>query len=571
MLAVPRGRCTVISRGVARRLMREPRLGAGTVLEIAREVSPAPDQPLFWLEHPWRPGRGPAVERLSIHDLVDLVDRHAATHRRLGVRPKDVVALYLTNGIAPFVHFLALCRLGAIAAPFNPALPPDWAREYLDRVGPRYLVTDSDHRALVAAWERPVDWVDFGEELLDRVGPADLPGSYPHRHADTDPVLITHSSGTTGPPKPITCQHRQFFVAPKARLLLSPLHPAERTLTALPHSHGAGIVLLMQSLIRGVPTLLLGEASAPSVLAGIERFQPTTVIAFSHVYADLAEMPLDGARLDSVRLWINTADAAHERHIRELVRHGSRPGPNGAIAGSEFVDGLGSSEMGNTAFRRSSTPENVVRRRHLGRPTSFVEVAVLDDEGSPLPPGRVGKLGVRGPTLTHGYWNDSQLSFRSQLGGYWLTGDLVWSDEDGEYFHADRISDSFTAREGVVYSLLTEEVVMAADPAVADCTVIGVPDGAGGLAPIGVVKPRPGSAIDLAALVPGANARLREQGMPALRLILVAESVRDWPLGPTGKVLKRQLRERYGDALTSSERRRELVESGRAVPADPTA
>jgi long-chain acyl-CoA synthetase len=548
--------------------MRDPRLGAGTVLEIAREVSPAPDAPLFLLERPWRPGPGPVAEHLSIDELVDLVDRHAATHHRNGVRPKDVVALYLTNGIAPFIHYLALCRLGAIAAPFNPALPADWARRYLDRVSPRYLVTDADHRDAVAAWHRPVDWLDFGEALLDAAGSADLPAHYPYRHADADPVLITHSSGTTGPPKPITCQHRQFFVAPKARLLLSPLHPTERTLTGLPHSHGAGIVLLMQSLIRGVPTLLLGEASARAVLDGIEGFRPTTVIAFSHVYADLAELPLDGAQLDSVQLWISTADAAHERHIRQLVRHGSRPGRDGRVPGSEFVDGLGSSEMGNTAFRRSSTPDNVVERRHLGRPASFVEVAVLDDDGSPLPPGRVGKLGVRGPTLTYGYWNDSQLTFRSQLGGYWLTGDLVWADENGEYFHADRISDSFPSGGGIVYSLPMEEAVMASDPAVADCTVIGVAKGSGGLAPVALVRARKGGTIDPAALLSSANANVRQHGWPTFELLVLAEAAEDWPLGPTGKVLKRQLRARYEDALASGERRRQLAAGGRAAYAD---
>jgi 3-aminoavenalumate diazotase len=156
---------------------------------------------------------------------------------------------------------------------------------------------------------------------------------------------------------------------------------------------------------------------------------------------------------------------------------------------------------------------------------------------------------VRGPTLTHGYWNDSQLSFSSQLGGYWLTGDLVWADGSGEYFHADRVADSFVSRDGPVYSLLLEEVVMSADPGVADCTVIGVPDGTGALAPLGIVKPRSAASLDLGRLLPAVNETLSRRDWPRLARLLLVEDAEDWPLGPTGKVLKRKLRERHAGSL----------------------
>ena len=64
---------------------------------------------------------------------------------------------------------------------------------------------------------------------------------------------------------------------------------------------------------------------------------------------------------------------------------------------------------------------------------------------------------MRAPTITPGYWNDSLLTVRSRLAGYWLTGDLVYRDGNGELFHVDRVPDAIKTRSGMVYSLVVEE------------------------------------------------------------------------------------------------------------------
>lgn len=153
-------------------------------------------------------------------------------------------------------------------------------------------------------------------------------------------------------------------------------------------------------------------------------------------------------------------------------------------------------------------------------------------------------LGIKSPTLTTGYWNDSALTSRSRLSGYWLTGDLVRQDEDGRFFHLDRVSDVIRTAEGPLYSLLAEELIMSALAEVADCTVVGSPRPGGVeqahlfLQPSRDVDP---DRTDRQEVLARVNALLAGHGLPAI-------ATADWaaagqlPVGPTGKVRKAALR-----------------------------
>ena len=154
-----------------------------------------------------------------------------------------------------------------------------------------------------------------------------------------------------------------------------------------------------------------------------------------------------------MQVWFNTGDAAHEAHIRALVPHGSHQTigqdlQRRRVDGSVFVDGLGSSEAGYSVFHNRHTKDTSAYSRCVGKPISFAEAAVLAEDGTPLPPGRIGRLGLKSPTLTPGYWNDSLTWNRMRLGGYWLTGDLAHQDEEGNFYHLDRAPDAIRTRAG---------------------------------------------------------------------------------------------------------------------------
>jgi acyl-coenzyme A synthetase/AMP-(fatty) acid ligase len=150
--------------------------------------------------------------------------------------------------------------------------------------------------------------------------------------------------------------------------------------------------------------------------------------------------------------------------------------------------------------------------------------------------------------VTAGYWNDSVLTGRTRVAGYWLTGDLFYYDEQGRYYHVDRTPDAIATQDGMVYSLQTEELLMKHCPTLADCTVVGVPNGDSFQAAIALVRLHRGSA-DAETLLAEFNRVLVDAGLrPSLTQVLFPK-VEDLPLGPTGKVLKREARDLFKNTV----------------------
>jgi acyl-coenzyme A synthetase/AMP-(fatty) acid ligase len=269
------------------------------------------------------------------------------------------------------------------------------------------------------------------------------------------------------------------------------------------------------------------------------------VVGFNRTFSDLASADLGAHDLSSVGRWMNAADTAHEKHIRRLVARGSRVENGERVEGSVFVDQLGSTEMAFALFQKRYTKESGDYGRSVGKPHPIAEAAVLADDGTALEPGQVGRLGVKAPSVTTGYWNDSLMTCRSRLAGYWLTGDLVYKDSEGNFFHVDRVGDDITTRSGKVYSLPTEEVIMQSHDDVLDCFVVGMSVDDGHAEPVAIAHVRAESPLGDEALLGLFNGRLRERGMPELSRVVAARAVGEWPTGPTGKVVKRWLRDRF--------------------------
>jgi acyl-coenzyme A synthetase/AMP-(fatty) acid ligase len=249
-------------------------------------------------------------------------------------------------------------------------------------------------------------------------------------------------------------------------------------------------------------------------------------------------------------------DASHERHVRSLLRVGRRPVRFGWRPGAQYLDGLGSSEMGMVLFSRAHTPESALYGRAIGRPARVLrEAAALDESGQKLGIGQAGRLGVRTPSVTPGYWDDPDLTTRSSVNGYWLTGDIVRQDASGEWYHLDRVPDVIRTSEGPVYSLPLEEVVLLVTEAL-DAAVVALDDPAnpGASCPVGVVLYRGGAPAEPPSLLARCNAALRDKGLAPLRALLVTSGRAELPVGVTGKVLKRELRLRYRALLSEPAR-----------------
>ncbi|MFC5718950.1 class I adenylate-forming enzyme family protein [Streptomyces gamaensis] len=538
----------MLSGAIRARLADDDALGAGTFFAAVRDVRPGTEQ-VLWTDGDFPAPDGERDTVLTLDRLAELVETYAGFYHARGVRPRDPVAVCTGSALGYVLNFLALSTLGAVPALVNADLPAAVARNYAQRIGAVGVFADPAHLAALRG-EDSAEPVFFA--TASDVRPEDrgrLPSGYPYRHHGNDPVLITHSSGTTGVPKAVTASHRSFFAATRYRLSLPLPQGFERVLSALPGSHNSAITVVMQSLLSGLPVRILSDRGGDAVLAAVAEFRPTMVAAFAGTHAELASRDLGRADLSTVTLWYNSGDAAHRAHIRALTAHGRHTEVSSegraTVPGSYFHDGLGSSEMGHSLFYNIHKPGAEKPLRCIGKPYGFVEAAVLSDEGEPLPAGRIGRLGVKSPSITPGYWNDSLTTHRSWLGGYWLTGDLVYRDETGVFYHVDRVTDTVLTRQGRLYSVWAEELLLDACPELEDCTVFGMENSDGSADAWLLLKVRPGAGagVDWESRV---NALLAAQDMPPVARVLTQGTQRI-PLGPTGKVKKRQLRALYQD------------------------
>jgi acyl-coenzyme A synthetase/AMP-(fatty) acid ligase len=338
-----------------------------------------------------------------------------------------------------------------------------------------------------------------------------------------------------------------LFAAIRYRLTLPRPQGTDRLLSAMPSPHAAGLIVTNLGLCYGGEVAMLSQQTGPGVLEAIERWRPHSVIGFSATWPDLVKADLPSRDLSSVALWWNTGDCAHEAHIRRLIACGSREVATRAgrerVPGSVFVDGIGSSEMGHSHFFIQHSADTNRYGRCIGKPHAFAETAVLGEDGRELPPGEVGELGTKSPTLSLGYWNDSARTYRTRIRGYFLTGDLVYRDEDGYYYHLDRKADSVDLGGGVtLYTSASEERILASCGDVLDCTVVAVRDGDHVVTDV-LLQLEAGAdpAVDRtgpvrAALTPEVAATVRE---------VLAVDDENIPLTPTGKVRKFVLRQRH--------------------------
>lgn len=541
-------------RSVPQRLLlhADRNLGAGNFFWHAWRISHDRDRPLLF--HPdvtrpdWEHREMPA---LSLDDIRVTVLRYAHWYREQGVTASSQVGLCTRHGLFGLLHHIAITGLGAAAVHCNPRMAPRTAAEYFTRTGTALVVGDGDLlKDLGAAWTESGATAPRTHDVhaLDAEAPrppAPLT-AFPHHHAPDDLVMISHSSGTTGRPKAPVFQHRSFFAGKRERLWTFPSLRSDRLLTALPHSHSAGISYLSMALLLGIPTLVLDGADGDRVARAINGFRPTVVLGFPLTLAEVDPAAIDPEAARHIHTWNGMGDASHERHIRPLVALGA-PG-----TGSVYLDGLGSSEMGMVLFKAAHTARSTHYGRYIGRPVNAVrKAAVLDAAGRELPEGQAGMLGVRGPSITTGYWDDPGLTKKSVLNGYFLTGDIVRRDGEGNWYHLDRTPDVIRAAAGPVYSLPLEEVVLSTTGAL-DAAVVAVadPQQTGRSCPAAVVHFTDGAAHSPAGLLADCNAALDAAGLPRLNALVLAPSREDLPVGVTGKTLKRVLRERHHDVLS---------------------
>ena len=463
---------------------------------------------------------------LSINDIANKSNDLASAYYNIGVKERDVVALYFSNTFDYFLHFVALNSIGAIPALINGQMPLNILSEYINKIKPDFLILNS------------TDFLD----LKYRVKTYSISELTSHtnnirpklfNHQNDDVIMIGHTSGTTGIPKGVIFTHESMFHGVKSQIHSQ---KGKNILSILPHSHGASISLLMLSLTRGAHVTIISQVNTQKLENFVKDISPDVVIAFPKVYLDLYRMNLNPDNFSSINYWIATGDALHEKHIKKFIGLGHHIIDNKKHEGSYFVDNLGSSEFAFAIFRNIHSPYTNNYHRCIGKPFKWVNVAVFDENNNIIHDNKVGRLGVKSKSVTKGYWNDCNLTEKNKIDEFWLTGDLVYSDDKGNYFHVDRVSDSIGIGDNIYYSCEIEEFLISNIDEILDVTVV---ESKGAL--IAYVELQEYITKSEYEILEKINAHLIERFKCNITTLNIESANNN--LGITGKKLKRNLKE----------------------------
>src|SRR5690606_15138957 len=420
-----------------------------------------------------------------------------------------------------------VARIGAVVTGLNTRLGPAETDAILERCAPVLVIRDED-----AGLPEP----PAGLPVLPR---SDLAGIWcdPVRRGGSwdvradDPAMITWTSGTTGTPKGAWYDHRGLAAAARSSGVMSA--PFDRRLNSTPFAHAGYMGKVWDQIAWGI-TLVLGPArwSAEEMCNLLRRERITVAGGVPTQWAKLLEASLPGGGDASVpfpdlRLGVSaTAPAAPD--LVERV---------GAVLGVPLIVRYAMTESPSISGTSPEDPPET-QFRTVGRPQEGMEVVAVGADGSPLPPGEVGEIRVRGACVMRGYWRDPERTRAAfDEAGRLRTGDLGSVTEEGHVVLMGRSGDMYI-RGGYNVHPLQVENVLSAHPKVAHVAVVGAP--APVIGEIGVAFVVPVDSCDppeLAELRSWAREHLADYKAPDL-LVLQDEL----PLTPMAKVDRAALR-----------------------------
>jgi long-chain acyl-CoA synthetase len=467
----------------------------------------------------------------------------AGALRDLGVRPGEHVALVLPNVPQFTVAYFGCHYAGNPVVPLNPLLTADELAYHLE----------DSRTAAVVAWELFLPDVQAATSRVstvrrvivaradvgDRSAPegvdnltAVVAGAPPvdraHPVADDTTAVVLYTSGTTGRPKGAELTHANLLANARVPEQLVGLGAGTVALVALPLFHAFGMTVMHNAVLAVGGTLVLQPRFDPAGAAALVERHGVTF--FGGVPTMYLAMLHDGAVGDGA---LST--------LRWCVSGGA-PMPAETMAAFEsrfgvtVLEGYGLSEtspvVSFTVPDRPRTPGSI------GYPVPGVEVVLRDDDGRTVAtPGAPGEIWVRGDNVMKGYWRDAEATAEVLVNGWFRTGDIGVVDVHGAYRIVDRKKDLVIRGGYNVYPREVEEVLHR-HPAVAQAAVVGVPHPRYGEDVKAVVVLKPGASVTPAEIVAWCRTSLASYKRPH------AVEVRDsLPLGPTGKVLKRALRD----------------------------
>lgn len=476
-------------------------------------------------------------------ELAERIDRLAAELAAGGVRPGGRVGYVGLNDPTFLVTLFATARIGGVFVPLNFRLAAPEMSYILADAGVHTLLADVERAAVAdgirdeAGLRRTIAVTSApGWESLPELLAARRPLSEPVHPEPDRTAVIMYTSGTTGRPKGAMLTHGNLFWNNVNALLAFDTSQQDVSLVCAPLFHIGGLnVTTLLTLQKGGQIVLMPTFDPAQALKLIAERRVTTMFGVPAMFLFMSQIPeFAGADLSSLRLLVCGGAPVPETLIG---RYGER--------GIPFVQGYGLTETAPLALVLRTDEVDVKVGAAGNQVLPLSDTRLLDPDGNPVPSGERGEVCVRGPQVMAGYWNDQEATDAAiDAEGWFHTGDIGQSDEEGYIWVVDRLKDMVISGGENVYPAEVEDALYG-HPAVAEVAVLGTPHERWGEAVTAVVALRSDATLTLDELRAFARDKLAAYKIP-LRL----EIVDALPRNPTGKIVKYRLREQFAASVS---------------------
>jgi long-chain acyl-CoA synthetase len=445
--------------------------------------------------------------------------------RALGVAPHDRVGVIAANSDRYLELYLGLPAAGYVLVPVNSRLAPAEMRAILADAGVSVLFADADYPG-AAGVRRVLTMPDDYEDLIAAADEVPLGDGV----TENDLAVLFYTSGTTGAAKGAMHTHRSLLSSALNFMTTWPFDQQTRWLVASPMFHTGGVIATLATIWAGGTHVIMPRFDPDLAVDLIEREAVTHTLLVPTMLAATTHAQLARPRnVSSLRYLSHGASPISAETLRRTKR---------AFPDAEMLHVYGTTET--TPITALLPHEELLLDTPLihscGQPAVGVEVRVIDKGQADVPPGQVGEIAVRSPSVMAGYWRNPESTAEVMRGDWYLTGDLGYQDENSHIYLVDRVKDMIVSGGENIYSTEVENA-LATHHAVEEVAVFGVPDPRWGEAVYAVVFARAQVTPD--ELVAHCRERIARFKVPRC-IELRTEPL---PKSAAGKILKRDLRE----------------------------
>jgi len=511
--------------------------------------------------------KGTITTRLTFKEMNQKVNRFANALTKLGIKKGDRVAIISHNCPQYAIYLYALAKTGAWVTPLNFALRGKEITELINHAEPVAFIVEDELADNVTKLQQdmpsvkhyiminlagkkqlPERWLDFDQLCSEKYSDDE-----PYFEVNGDDVMtLMYTSGTEAMPKGVMNTHANWHSTIMSGVIDLHLLAGDTIINSIPLYHVAGVNLLIGSLSVGTRVIMHHEPSPAEILQLVQNEKVTFLVYPPTVFTNILKLPIPNIEefmrksFSSVRIAVLFGAPIAGASMRRLVE---------ILPNVYWMNYYGQSEL--TPLGAILQHPDVLRKfkeseerfggaEPIGPPHTMVEMKVVDENDNDVPPGTVGEMVARSPSVMLGYYKEPKKTREIFKGGWLHTGDLAIMDEEHYFYFVDRKKD-IVKSGGENVSTVEVESLIFDHPKVADVAIVGLPHPRWIEAVTAFVVPKPGESITEEEIIQFCKQNLAGYKVP--KKVVVLDEL---PKNPTGKVLKKDIRNQFKDIYQGS-------------------